>query len=598
MYSVYCDGILLYSSILDELQLQYMKIEMELNKTGSFSFTIYQDHVAYNLINKLKSIITVYQDDSLLFKGRVLDDEIGFHNEKQVICEGELAFLLDSIQRPYDYSGSLSGYFTQLINNHNAQVESSKQFTVGNVTVQQGTASFSRKETEYMNTWDSIQNKLIETHGGYIVIRHQNNVNYIDYLSDFNVISSQKITFGKNLIDMKLKRSGEEIATAVIPLGAKLEGTDERLTIKSVNNNVDYVYNQTAVTSYGWIFKTVIFDDISSASDLKTKGLEYLSQQVSIVNSLELSAADLASIDQNVNSFRIGTYVRVTTEPHSIDQNFLVDKISVDLLNPANNKLTLGTRFLTLTEKQNSIKFIKGEKGDPGSDGADGSPGRDGTNGTNGRDGIDGQDGQDGKDAAIQSMTAPSDHSYMWLDISVDPALLKRWNGTAWEALNDTSGIEQEITLLEQDLRSEISQTQTSILSTVSANYYLKGQTDALVSAVSTELEQTADAFEIRFNTFDADLEDLASNTDAEFTEIHQYIRFVDGNIILGESNNPLTLKIENDQIAFYDSNHKVAYFTNDTLFVNDGVFVNTLRLGCYAFIPRPDGHLSFGKVC
>ena len=50
-------------------------------------------------------------------------------------------------------------------------------------------------------------------------------------------------------------------ATALIPLGAKLkdeEGneTGERLTIKSVNNNVDYVYNAEAVAQYGYIFTT------------------------------------------------------------------------------------------------------------------------------------------------------------------------------------------------------------------------------------------------------------------------------------------------------------------------------------------------------
>ena len=32
-----------------------------------------------------------------MFRGRILNDEQGFHNEKQVYCESELAFLLDSL---------------------------------------------------------------------------------------------------------------------------------------------------------------------------------------------------------------------------------------------------------------------------------------------------------------------------------------------------------------------------------------------------------------------------------------------------------------------------------------------------------------------
>lgn len=123
MYRVYCDGLTLYNSNLESLKIFSPSVELELNKTGSFLFTVYPDHPQYNTIQKLRSIITVYQDDYLLFRGRVLDDEIGFHNEKHVTCEGELAFLLDSVQRPYDYSGTVAGFLNLLIDNHNAQVE-------------------------------------------------------------------------------------------------------------------------------------------------------------------------------------------------------------------------------------------------------------------------------------------------------------------------------------------------------------------------------------------------------------------------------------------------------------------------------------------
>lgn len=134
-YRVYCDGLTLYNSSLESLKIFHPSLELELNKTGSFLFTVYPDHPQYNAIQKLKSIITVYQDDYLLFRGRVLDDEIGFYNEKNIVCEGELSFLLDSVQRPYDYSGTVAGYLNLLIDSHNAQVEESKWFTVGNVTV-------------------------------------------------------------------------------------------------------------------------------------------------------------------------------------------------------------------------------------------------------------------------------------------------------------------------------------------------------------------------------------------------------------------------------------------------------------------------------
>lgn len=107
MYKVYCDGWLLYHSKLENLQIFDPSLELELNKTGSFVFTIYPDHPYYGLIRKLKSIITIYQDDYLIFRGRALDEDVGWNNEKTVTCEGELAFLLDSVQRPYSFTGSI-----------------------------------------------------------------------------------------------------------------------------------------------------------------------------------------------------------------------------------------------------------------------------------------------------------------------------------------------------------------------------------------------------------------------------------------------------------------------------------------------------------
>lgn len=42
----------------------------------------------------------------------------------------------------------------------------------------------------------------------------------------------------------------------------------------------------------------------------------------------------------------------------------------------------------------------------------------------------------DGLDAAISSDTPPEDTSRLWLDTSVDPPILKRYNGTDWEPVN------------------------------------------------------------------------------------------------------------------------------------------------------------------
>lgn len=621
MYEVYCNGFLLHSNTIENLKLINPKASLEDNKTGSFTFTIYPNHPYYEVINKLTSIITVYQDDYLLFRGRVLNEEIGFHNEKSITCEGELAFFLDSIQRPYEYSGSIEGFLNMLINNHNAQVEDFKKFTIGNVTVTDPNNTIVRSSIDYTSTWEIINKKLIGLLGGHIIVRHQDGINYIDYLSDYTAISNQKIEFAKNLLDMKRKRQGQDIITALIPLGAKLkdsEGndTDERLTIKSENGGLDYIIDDDAAAQYGLIFGSYTWDDVTVASNLMRKGKAYLASLSSAIDTLELSAADLAGIQQNISSFHLGTYVRVTSNPHGIDQNFRVTKLQIDLMKPQSNKLTLGGNIKTLTANM--------------------------TNALVGKDGKDGINGKDGKDAAIQSATPPEDTSLMWLDISVDPPLMKRYapkyellvaepadwetdftsyftydseSGTyysitgetapdyvadtfyqyvEWVIVNDTT---QSFYILEKNIESELLKSEELIMSKVSEDYYMKDETDSLVSAVSTTVTQNKEEVSILFEKYSADIEDLAAGTDAEFEQIKKYIRFVDGKILLGEVGNELELQIANDKISFLQSNAEVAYFSNNKLYVTDGEYTNSLRLGQFAFLPRENGNLSFKKL-
>lgn len=372
-YKVYCDSSLLYHSKLENLKILNPSVELEVNKTGSFMFTVPVDHPYYGLMHKLKSIITVYQDDYLLFRGRVLDDEIGWHNDKAVSCEGEMAFLIDSIMRPYDFSGSIAEYLTLLLDSHNAQVDEEKRFTLGKVTVTDANSYIVRSNIDYTDTWTELNNKLLNNLGGYLQVRHENGVHYLDYLQDFTLLAPQTITFGKNLLDLKRIRKGGTIATAVIPLGAKLkdaEGsdTDKRLTVESVNAGVDTIVDEDAQAQYGLIVKTVIFDDVTEAANLLTKGKAHLAQLVNLPETIELTAADLAALGEKITSFHIGTKVRVTSKPHGIDQLFTVTKLSINLFNPAANKLTLGGVLDTFTT-QTSKTIVQSAK--DGRDGQD-----------------------------------------------------------------------------------------------------------------------------------------------------------------------------------------------------------------------------------
>ena len=196
----------------------------------------------------------------------------------------------------------------------------------------------------------------------------------------------------------------------------------------------------------------------------------------------------------------------------------------------------------------------------------------------------------------LQSATAPTITTYMWLDISVEPPILKRHNAetATWVVVNDTTEI---IYNLEQNLESSITKSAQDITLAVSEEYYLKDETDSLISSVGTLIEQTANAVEIQFNQFSADIAAVANGTDAEFEEIRKYIRFEDGKILLGEVGNELELVIANDRISFLQDGAEVAYFSNRKLYVTDGEYTHSLRVGRLAITPRTNGNTSINII-
>lgn len=369
MYRVYCDGQKIYDGRVDELRILNAKLELELNKAGAFTFTIYPDHPYYSKINKMISIVEVIQDDYLVFKGRVLNAEIGFLNQKQVSCEGELAFFIDSIVRPYEFNGTIQEFFTKLISDHNSQVGENKKFKVGKVTVKN--ENFTLSETSYKTTLDVFNEKIIKKFDGYLYIRHEEDGTYLDYLEDFvsdkgdRLGSNQIIELGKNLLDVKKTAKGEDIATAIIALGGSGENAITLSTLSDeetsdICKKEDYVYSKSGIKRYGWIFKVVSYSDIEGANKLLEKAKKDLCEALEDKLTVELTSADLSSID-GVNPFRLGRYISVRSKIHDLNSSdFLVKKLSLDLMNPANNKLTIGAEIKTLTDK--SSPYVVDEK--------------------------------------------------------------------------------------------------------------------------------------------------------------------------------------------------------------------------------------------
>jgi len=140
MYQITCDNLLLYDPRVDELDVISAEVTLTVNKSGVFTVELPIVHPLRNSIKKLKSVIQVYDNGILLFAGRSLTDEADFYNTGKITCEGELGYLLDSIQTPKEYHNTTPReYLEDKIAQHNAQVGADKAFVVGRVTVTNST---------------------------------------------------------------------------------------------------------------------------------------------------------------------------------------------------------------------------------------------------------------------------------------------------------------------------------------------------------------------------------------------------------------------------------------------------------------------------
>lgn len=127
----------------------------------------------------------------------------------------------DSIIRPYSYEGNVENLFKKYINEHNLNVNNQKQFISRNCTVTDPNNYITRANINYPSTKEEMDNKLINILGGHFETGEENSTRYIDYLANYERTSSQKIEFGKNMIDITQYIKTEDVATRIIPLRKK-----------------------------------------------------------------------------------------------------------------------------------------------------------------------------------------------------------------------------------------------------------------------------------------------------------------------------------------------------------------------------------------
>lgn len=326
------------------------------NSPGYLKFKITPKHPYYDKILPLSSELFVYEDGMEIFRGRSMTAEEEFNRTHQITCESDLAYLCDSIIRPFEFQGSIVEFMTQVLKIHNEQVEARKQYLLGRVNVVDSNNYINRSNSDYSCSLDCLRDKLVKTHGGYLRIRCESGKRYLDYLTDGGGINDQVIRYGVNLADYSKTQDATELFTALIPIGADLEDTSssgesttKTVDITSVNGGKDFIYDEDAVQRYGWIFRQHKWEDVTLPENLIKKARAYLEQSIYLSDVLKLTAVDLANVDVDIKRLKTGYWTKVISRPHGVDVMYILEERTRNLQEPGKDTVSLGGTIATLS---------------------------------------------------------------------------------------------------------------------------------------------------------------------------------------------------------------------------------------------------------
>lgn len=525
MYRITCDGITLYEPDNPVLQLISGTLKTGQNIAGTLTFVLAPTHPYLSRIKARSSVISVYRDGALYFRGSPLNVTESDTGLVTVTAEGALAWLGDSVQPFAEYHNmTVRTYLETLVQNHNVAVQDDayKQFTVGEVTVTDSNDSLYR-HSNFEHTKDAITEKLTKRLGGILRVRWKNGVQYLDYLAEYKHVNGQGIKFGQNLLTYARSVPTANLATAIIPLGCKLTDadgneTDERLQID--NGGKNYVWDEKAVQEFGWIFDTIICDDVTLKENLSKRGYSELEARKVLPTTIKLTAVDFGALGGNYERITVGDLLPIVSAPHNLDTYMTVAEMTENLVDPGKSTVTLNRTYKTVTSGIASVKKELGQEFD-----------------------LVKSDMQKRTDKVRQELT----------DYKVD-------------ARKDMDSITASVT----ETRTELTTTTENVYDALGELRDTAVTTEQLEEVKQSVIQLNSDNLEIRFSQVKSLIDQLEGDAAKKQRVFEEYIRFEGARMELGRSDSVITAVLANDKLSFFENGQEVAYISNLTLYVTE----------------------------
>ena len=245
MYRMLYNDSFLFDPFDETRIVSSASITTNVNAASYLDFTIAATHPLYDTIEQRSGTITLYSDNEKLFQGQITSIDMDIDGNKSVTCSSALDWLKDVQLRPYstdqsecdEYEfkldkapDSLDAYFQWLIDQYNTQNKDDRYFAIN---VNQAADLTNRNIVYFASTSprsvaDAIEEDILKTFGGYLVLRYEDDRLILDLYSDIHEMNEQIIDYGENILDISRSESTDDQYTAVYPIGATPQYTAEQ----------------------------------------------------------------------------------------------------------------------------------------------------------------------------------------------------------------------------------------------------------------------------------------------------------------------------------------------------------------------------------
>lgn len=513
MYQLkYKDYILHDMRLADEkLIIRDPSVKLAVSKAGEMSFTVDAEHPYLSNLRRMSGLVELLDGTLPIYRGRITSDTKDFYGAHKIETEGIMAVLNDSIIPPFNFpedfaeddsykAAAASGnvvefFFRWILSQHNAQVTAEQQIKPGVITVSDQNNYITRSSEEYATAMSTISDKLIKSAlGGYLLIRYENDGNYLDYYAALPLTNTQSVEFAENLLDLSSETDGTNIYTAILAEGKDgltIEALpDGDLTDDLVKSGLT-IYSKSGMVTYGRITRHIKWDDVTVVANLQTKAKAALADNgLSMPETITCKAVDLGWQD-GIQHFRVGRMTALFSTPHGYSASYPLMELAPDILDPGNTQITLGATQQTYTGAQIDAKRET--------------------------------------DKRIESTRQ---------EIS------ERVDESSSQVIQATH---QQITDLQQNVNS--------IILSALENYVETGDFDSYKEEVSTKLSVLTDQLSIDITKVTERIDKVDGDLQSKYSEITKAFRFTSDGLIIGETGNEILLRLDNDVLQFVRNN-------------------------------------------